>query len=80
MEKMSEKGGKKGKKNEEKEEPAGRRTNQSAKVFAALNEIAKTDRSNKEAKRANKEAGKGYLANRDIALRPSSDSAKRHKL
>jgi len=80
MEKQSKKKGKKGKKEDDSAEPSSRRTNTSSKVFAALNTIVKKDYDLKDAKRANKAAGKGFISNAEINKRASSDSTKRHKL
>jgi len=44
------------------EEKEGRRTNASHKVFKNLDKIVKEDYAKKEAKRASKAEGKGYLA------------------
>jgi hypothetical protein len=80
MEKLNKKKGKKGSKGEDGGEATSRRTNTSSKVFAALNTIVKKDYELKDAKRANKAAGKGFISNADLSKRASSDSTKRHKL
>jgi hypothetical protein len=80
MEKANKKKGKKGSKEVDSGEAAGRRTNTSSKVFAALNTIVKKDYELKDAKRANKAAGKGFISNAEIGRQAKSDSTKRHKL
>merc|ERR1712166_1532448 len=59
MERQAKKG--KGSKGGE-EEKESRRTNTSSKVFKNLDKIVKEDYAKKEAKRASKAEGKGYLA------------------
>jgi len=48
------------------EDATGRRTNASHKVFKNLDKIVKDDYAKKEAKRASKAEGKGYVAARDM--------------
>jgi U3 small nucleolar RNA-associated protein MPP10 len=71
---------KKGKGAKDGEEKEGRRTNTSSKVFKNLDKIVKEDYAKKEAKRASKAEGKGYLAGSAIGKEATQSSTKRYKM
>lgn len=61
-------------------EKEGRRTNASHKVFKNLDKIVKEDYAKKEAKRASKAEGKGYLPGSAIGKEAVQSSTKRYKM